>query len=64
MGYSKHIYEKAESIMSLRRQNAVQQANNKREDKTTKLPRVREEEREGRHERDTARERRSSRERT
>ena len=46
MGYSKHIYEKAESIMSLRRQNAVQQADKKREEIYSKLPRVREIERE------------------
>ena len=46
MGYSRHIYEKANSILSLRRQNAVQQADKKREEIYSKLPRVREIERE------------------
>ena len=46
MGYSKHIYEKAENVLALRRQNAVQQADKRREEIYSKLPRVREIERE------------------
>ena len=46
MGYSKHVYEKAENILALRRQNAVQQAEKRREKIYNELPRVREIERE------------------
>lgn len=46
MGYSKHIYERAESTLALRRQYAVQEAENRREEIYEKLPRVREIERE------------------
>lgn len=46
MGYSRHIYEKAQNILALRRQNAIQQADKRREEIYLKIPRVKEIERE------------------
>ena len=49
MGYSRHIYEKADETLSLRRQKAIQQAEKKREEICSKLPRVKEIEQELAH---------------